>query len=445
MELLEQEYQRAFRNKCLLICTIFGLLQALFFYTKKENKLFSYLNNINSKFERKKKQACKILLAELEKVFSVTKLQVLGPYHVQTTMKILNECYKVQFFVFTGNTGKQKLMELYPPKYDDSLIPIYLYMPHSDQTHFIYIKNLNSYFRANYNTCFECKKTYSSIYYRHLCSQRPTCFACRRFFSSESTYLNEKLIKQFCDKLTTNEKEFLCPICNVSLFSQHCYKGHKQLCNGQGHFGYKCTECNKFTYASKDLTSQYIQANHECSNLGICKFCFKFKEEDHICKLSRTKFTKYHNRLAFLVLEVETLCDFSIEPILALIYLEQGQRGKFQKYIISYDDFNSSSMGEEFQFDYFPTSACHTEFADLNIRQKPKITQDYVIALDKLRESNDFKEKIVNFILSSSNTTFVCQDFEGKIMVSTSLTQRIAQFLVLSLSIAHILLNDSQC
>jgi len=419
---LSVQYQSSFLNKCLLICTIFGLLQHLFYESKRKNKLFLYASNINSKFDRKKSQACKIIQSELDKLFSVTKLQTIGPYHIQSTMKILSISYKCQFFVFTSNTGKHKLSYLYPSVYDDSLKPIYLYMPKSNQDlsedHFIFIRNLNSYFRNNYISCFVCKKSFSSLSYKHMCSLRPTCFACRRFFQNESSYINEKLEKLFCDKLTTSEQAFLCDICQCTVYSQHCYKGHKLVCNGQGHFGYKCLVCGKFTYASKTMTSQYLKTHHVCDNFVKCKYCYKIKENDHLCKLSRTKLQTSHNRLAFFHLEFDQLDDFAIEPILMLSYLEQGRRGTFKKYCISKTNYNSSCTDDQFEFVYFPPNVPNTEFENLKV--SCKITQDFIAKNAKLSLAQNFKSKLTYFFLSSSNTTFVCQDFDGKVMVNHS-------------------------
>lgn len=418
-ESLSAKFQNIFLNKCLLICTIFSLLQHEYFQSNRKNPLFQYVCNLNSKFHNKKMQACKILEFELEKLFSVTKLQQTGPYQVQTTMKILNETYKCQFFVFTGYTGKQKLSYLYPSKYDDSLFPVYLYMPHSANDHFIYIRNLNSYFRANRMTCFECKKSFSTFGYRHLCPQRSTCFACRRFFSSNSTFLHEKMEKQFCNKNITEEKEFLCSTCNVTVYSNHCLKGHKLLCNGKGHFGFKCLTCLKFFYASKSENSHTLKQNHNCSDLGMCKICYKPRELDHICKLSKCKIPKSHNRLAFLYLEVAKLEDFSLDPLFALIYLEQGQRGCFEKYLISDFDFNFDTKNETYNFQYFLPSTKFTDFENLTIKLKSKVSEDFSSKICKLANLEDFYSKFLLFIISSTNTTFICQDLDGTKMVST--------------------------
>jgi len=215
---------------------------------------------------------------ELEELFKVTKLQTLGPYHLQLTCQMLHETYKVQFFVFGNSTTRHKLNYMFPEKYNDELIPIYLYQRYDDPNHLIYIKNLRSYFKANYSICFECKKTFRTHTYRHLCTQRATCFACRRFFQSDTTYLHEKLKSNFCNKLVSIEPFLKCDICKCILYSQHCLKGHRQFCNGTlGRFGWKCDKCNKFIYASGNQTSTVIRNSHVCSNGTTCKFCLTLK------------------------------------------------------------------------------------------------------------------------------------------------------------------------
>jgi len=417
LENLSTYYQQEFTNKCLLICTIFSLLQHLYFESNKKNYKFLYLSNINSKFERKKLQACKILSSQLDEMFSVTKLQTIGPYNVQITVKMLSETYKCQFFVFSGSTGRKKIAFMYPSQYDDSLKPIYLQVSHSDPNHFIFIRNLNSYFRQNYVICFECKKSFSSMAYKHLCSKRKTCFACRRFFCTKATYMHDNLLKHFCDRLITKEKEFLCKICNVTLYSKHCYQGHRLACNGLGHYGFRCLSCSSFTYASKHMTSGYLKATHVCSSNKTCKFCYSFKEVDHLCKLSQTKVSKWHNRLGFFDLQYLVMDDKSIQSIFAVFYLEQESRGNFQKYFITDMNINSSCTDDRFFVQYFPPNTLNTDFTALKLTKK--VTNDFVSKLENLSRWTDFTSKLIFFIISSTNTTFVCQDGDGTIMVRT--------------------------
>lgn len=406
-----------FVDKCLLICTIFGLCQHLYFSSERKDNTFLYLQNIKSNIRKKFIHATNILKGELDHLLTVTKLQAIGPYELQATCKILHETYKCQFFIFTNATSKQKLNFMFPEKYDDALIPIYLYQSYSDLNHLVFIKNLTSYFKANILVCFECKKSFKTYNYRHLCSKRPTCFVCRRFYSSENTYLHEKLKANFCDTLIVKENAVTCPICNCTVFSSHCMKGHKTFCNGVGHFGYKCElKCKRFIYSSKELTSQKIRETHSCSDLTTCNFCFQIKENNHLCKLKEAKISKFHSKLGFIVLET-----FNEEPLFSLMYLEQTKRGEFRKFLIADPSSNFACNDETFQFDYFlpNTKNLAKTFAQT---RNAKITKDFQTILEGLKQSTfyQFSKTFITFLLSSPYTTFICQDKDGQTMVSIS-------------------------
>lgn len=377
---------------------------------------------MHSTFKHKSTLAYKILREELNDLFMVTKLQQTGPYQLQSTVKILSETYKCQFFIFSGYTGKRKLCYMFPDNYDDTFLPVFLYQPMNEPSHLIFIKNLNSYFRANYSVCFQCKKQFSSFLRKHLCPQRPTCFACRRFFKSANTCTNEQIDDRFCDKFTTIENEFVCKICNVNVYSQHCLKGHKRLCNGLGRFGYKCLDCKKFRYVSNE-TSDILRKNHVCDDKPFCKFCYQLKDTDHLCKLRASKFPKFHNRLAFINLELEfDETELSKNILFALIYKEEEQRGLFHPTVIADDSEIVSSNSDIIVYDYFLSETKNTSFALLDQHKKSKKSADFNLHFAKIssEKDNDISKQLISFLLSSENTTFICQDSDGKQMVLTN-------------------------
>lgn len=395
-------------------------MQHRFYLSQRVDTTFLYLQSINSTIRKKTTHARNILKKELANLFSVTKLQQIGPYQLQATCKILSEHYKCQFFVFGNSTSTHKINFMYPEQYNDSLIPIYLYQSFNDLTHLIFIKNLKSYFRSNYSICFECKKSFKSYNYRHFCKKRSSCFVCRRFFQSDKTFVHEKLQTEFCDKLLTNETPFMCSICNCTIFSQHCYKGHKQFCNGDGHFGWKCmTGCNRFIYASQNRTSKLIRDTHSCSDRAICRYCFKLKEQNHICKLKEFQAVPFHSRLAFVTIIMTEECHG--KPLFSLFFIEEGtgfsERGCFKNHIIADPKLNFKINKDFFSFSYFLKSMKNTDFEKL--RQSFKLTQDFQNIQKSLQTSKDssFNEQFALFLISSPSTTFICHDDTGKIMV----------------------------
>ena len=288
-------------EKCLLACTVLGVLQQESLKDKSNKKYFQIQQAINSQNKYKQKKAGKLLCEELYSLFQVTNISENGPYELESTCEILSNHYKCQFFVFNGISNINKLLYMYPHTYDDSLLPIYMYNPNNAVNHFVYIKNLPSFFKNNFRICFCCKKSFknrSSKQPMHNCRIRPTCFACRRFYQTSETYLSPGLIDNFCNKDVTEETSFICKLCNLTIYSQHCYKGHKKFCGSQsGNFGFKCLKCGTFTYRMGSENSKILRENHECKNLKKCTVCFKAQENNHLCQLKKEIFPKQTSRV----------------------------------------------------------------------------------------------------------------------------------------------------
>ena len=276
-----------FAQKCLLTCTLLALAQHIYFESGKKNKSFLYMSMINSNFEKKKQYAFKIMKDQLEKLFQVVNLKRTGPYELKSTIKLLSRQYQCQFFIFDAMNTSSKMYYMYPKVFEDSLKPIYLFRPQFDSNHLIFIRRLSSFFKSNGFVCFSCLrcfKRFRDSRSPHLCKKRPTCFACRCFFQTQVTYLNNLTTMNFCDKLTTDENSFNCPRCNCIIFSSRCFKNHKKFCNGKGYFGYKCSDCKTFSYC-KNNTSEELKLQHVCNGHRTCRYCYLVKEKDHQCPL----------------------------------------------------------------------------------------------------------------------------------------------------------------
>jgi hypothetical protein len=155
-----EPYFNFFKNKCLLVCTILGLLQNNFFENKKNNKFKFILKSINSINLKKQNKAGNILVNEFNQIIEITKLSNEGPYELESTCKILSETLGCQFIIFNGISSSSKLLYMYPENYSDNLKPIYLYQPNSMQNHLVFIKHLASFQRNNFRVCLSCKKTF---------------------------------------------------------------------------------------------------------------------------------------------------------------------------------------------------------------------------------------------------------------------------------------------
>ena len=404
-----------FKNKCLLTCTVLGLLQNEYFKSSRVDKRFVHVQNINSINKVKKNHAGKILLEELNLLLEKTKLPNYGPYNLVETTKILSEKFNCQFFIFDGMDNSNKLIHMFPEEFNDSLQPIYLFQPHEAPNHVVFIRNLKSYFKANVKVCFGCKKFFQTYNYRHLCPKKTCCFSCRRFFASESTYLHEKIISEFCDKNISLEKEFLCIRCNVTCYSLNCSQAHKLICCGQGSFGFKCLKCNKFTYRHGKISGTDLKNMHVCGEDKSCLYCRELKSENHLCKLQKETFVKSNVKLAFIGME---FVDHLTEPILAIIYRE-NKKGFFSKY-----EFNAFQCEPCLQIstNFFQYSSKENFTSADNNKEKLKMTQDFRTNSTNLQNkiASELSDKILQLIISLEwqNTTFICQDENSMIYVS---------------------------
>ena len=429
----------------MLTSTILGILQNEYFKTNRSDKRFLYVQNINSVNAEKKNHACKILLHELTVMQAKAELKTEGPYRLEETTHVLSKLYNCQFFIFDGIHNSNKLIYMFPPEYCDEMIPIYLYQPNDAKNHLIFIRNLNSYFKANVKICFACRKIFKTHNYRHLCPKRTTCFSCRRFFKTSKTYVHEKLTSNFCDKLTTVEKSFTCIRCNVTCYSKHCFQGHKLICCGVGNFGYKCLKCNKFTYRYGNFNGNNLKSSHVCGEFKPCPYCREPKTDNHLCALKKEIWPNKNSPLAFLQMahfnsssedccqcqKIRTLnpnvfCDKHNltalnEPNLAIIYHEEQFTGHFTKYEINSWNYEPIVRRTPNMLSY---PYCKEEKINLDL-QKTKKTQDFERNYLTLKNKKCYilRDKILQLILSEEwhNTTFLCQDEDSLTYVSLML------------------------
>ena len=169
-EIIENQ-QSIFKNKCFLLCIILGLLQNAYFKSDRVDTRYIYAQGINYSAHQKRNYAKNVLKTELKTLQETLRLSENGPYEIFSTANLISQEYHCQIFVFGGEDNNSKLKHLIPPDVDDRLQPIYLYEPlsNSDLGHVIFIKNLQSYFKANKRVCFQCFKTFKCYRYLHRC------------------------------------------------------------------------------------------------------------------------------------------------------------------------------------------------------------------------------------------------------------------------------------
>ena len=399
-----------FFNKCLLTCSILGKLQNDFL--KFGCKKFRVAQLVNSKLTKKQKYATKLLIEEISHLIDILNLSSTGPYELQTTIEILANYWQCQFFLFAGvSQSKSKLSLMFPASYDDTLMPIYLYKPHS-QDHIIFIQNIDSYFRHNGKVCFGCKQAFKGSRYRHFCKAKFSCFACHRYMQSPETYIHPRL-KQFCNANISVEVCTICPRCNCKILSQSCLQAHKLLCYSKGYFGWFCNECSFFTYAFKNLPSEEMKKRHICGSFRNCRYCYLPQGVDHLCLIRQEKEQTFHSRLAFCELQ------FSVQNnlIMAIILREERLRGSFKKYIFLSEE--NTLEDESFFYDYFLNLVEEKQ----TIFYKPKAFKrsfDFTNNYEKLSRENGSIERdfLLHLLTDNENASYVINDEENQIMVT---------------------------
>ena len=405
-------------EKCLLICTILGLLQNLFFQSNSVDTRFLLLSKLRSKFKKQRDLAFVLLKKELEELFSVVKIQKTGPYELKSTIKLLHKAYKCSFFVFNGTFNSTKLFFSYPDDYDDSLIPIFLFKPNFEP-HVIFICNLNYYFGSNFTTCLACKRSFKTNYNQHICKNKECCFSCRKHLQSHQTFIHKILEKNFCDKNLSTEDIVHCQICNLPLYSVRCQINHRKICNGKGKFGYYCLDCKKFI-AGKD--SALLKSKHICTDSPMCKFCFQPRNLDHLCQLKRARFPQGNPRLAFLTMDFFASDNDAILmdqiPCIASV-LREETRSNFQKYLFKNNELHCANVfSDSVTIDYLPHSLENAQFEKKDLKRNGLLSNK--IRHFKSKFKDDCLSKLLRFILDPdySCTTYICQDTDSLVFMT---------------------------
>ena len=90
-----EPHKNYFFNKCLLICTVLGILQNQLL-TNQNTKFVVVQRGINSINVTKQKMAGYILVEELNKIISNLNISEVGPYELEKTCLMLSNYYNCQ-------------------------------------------------------------------------------------------------------------------------------------------------------------------------------------------------------------------------------------------------------------------------------------------------------------------------------------------------------------
>ena len=231
-----------------------------------------------------------------------------------------------------------------------------------------------------------------------------------------TTYTNDYLKNDFCDRLITTEDAFECSLCNLTIFSKHCFKGHHKLCYGKGYLGWKCNSCNKFFYRYSDQTSSSIKTNHKCTEAKKCRFCFQPNLADHICLMKKCVYPKTWPQLAFLSITFLEECD-EATPLMILIYIEDLTKpGTFNRLIFSdLINYVPSTLSPLNMSSYYPKN--YEVKYETNVRPQK---HDFKANLAKLNMKNptySLKIRLLQHFMKTPNVTYICQDNNSTLLV----------------------------
>jgi len=415
--------QRSFlQYKCLLVTTVIALLQHEFFLTEGKDTRFTFLSKLTSKVKKLRDKAFNLLQDELKNLFNVTKLKQTGPYELKATLILLHATYKCQFFIFNGITNSTQLYCMYPENYDDKLKPIFLLKSNLDGDHIVFIKNLNYFLGGSKSFCLACSKFFKKRYNQHLCKAKNCCFTCRKLLQTPETFAHKLLFQYFCDKNICSLPPEECPICSIPTYSSRCLNHHRKFCYGKGS-SYYCSQCEKLIYGKKGQTSEAIRITHQCIDAPNCNFCFKTKDEDHLCELITDKIPTHHPRLGFFHFDYFYPQDFTVEhelnPCLAIILREDKKRSVFTKHIISEVVLNcNNSIEDALAVNYLPSAIETLPFRTkiLNVKSV------FCTNLSNLKQKcdNSCLVKVLEFFMDEkfSDTTYICQDSDSIALMS---------------------------
>jgi hypothetical protein len=469
---LQEEHELV--NKCLLTHVVLGKLQCearatnnsyalalLLSLCKQNTKSYRkqcYTKKYRSqkseeKIKQSQQKALKMLNKKVQELIAECKLNSSGPYNVHEVLPKICNFYNIQVHIICGLQTKKASLLSFPPNFDDTKFQIVLQKT-SDQ-HVNLISNLKTFFgHNNKRVCFECSKTFAPRY-RHFCSQKKVCYACRRFYRTKETELANDKFFDYCDAQI--EENFLtvpsiCTLCNMVLTTKSCEETHKTLCGkeqtSKGRLGFYCNLCRKH-FRHGFTSSEDAQKNHVCSpNLVRCYNCKFLKEENHLCAIKKQSATNVTPILAFFAFSFKALmqckscltiretfkqehkltwpelyqhkdfaslvCDnhqsfnnCNVEPNLAVIFKEI-KRGVFKQFIVTEDSLSNKVIVEDgFSFNYLPS---HVE--EFEILTEYKYQCDGLLkTLNKLKLLQN-KTLVQNFLLLITqpewqNTTFL--------------------------------------
>lgn len=276
--------QTEIKNDCLTKSVCFAILKITNPIFHEKIKKICY-----RRIAKKLKEEAIHLLHEFHKdVCQACNISLEGPHELKV-LQILSDYFKVQIHVILSLDGGKPEIQSFPPGNNYELPRIYLQVLNG---HVNIIDNLKAFFTFYKKiVCFDCRKSLNNQWRRnHKCSKIRLCFNCNGIYKTKETIeiANENIF--FCDSNLPEVKQMLsfdCNNCNLTFQSHTCYDRHKKVCNSNGK-GWKCPICGIFEFSRLNENRDVLIERHVCGvKKYTCTFCYKVKEENHICQISK--------------------------------------------------------------------------------------------------------------------------------------------------------------
>ena len=301
-----EEYEEVFSKNCLLLSIIFGnYLNSSLEIGQKSFNQFKYFSDINSKKLSKQKRIGICLLKEVERICLDNEItNLLGPHSLEEIAPKLTNYFGCQLIVF-NNLLIEKIAYLYPPKFDETKKPIYLFQEISanGNSHVYLINKIKSFQRFNFKICLYCEKAYKGkdhIFHLHKCQKRITCENCHRYKANEKTYINHENKDLYCIE---EKEDFQCKSCDKKINNKHCLRYHK--CSE-----FFCFKCKRIIKRSIFTSIEKSKKSHKCEE-EFCMSCKIMIVQPHFCKLKKTEIDKYQPALGFFNFQIVNLNNSS--------------------------------------------------------------------------------------------------------------------------------------
>ena len=302
-----EDYDEVFSRNCLLISIILGhfLNQSLEITGKSPYNCYKFFSDINSTKLDKKKRVGVQLLKEVEKVCQANNIENLfGPHSLEELAPKLSNYFKCQLIVF-NNLLNEQIAFIYPPTFDDTKQPIYLFQEISSKgnCHISLINKIKSFQRSNFKICLYCEKVYKSknrIFHLHKCKKTIICESCHRYKANPNTYINKENRELYCIDGKENIK---CQNCENVMNNKFCFQFHK--CHE-----FFCAKCKKIVKRKVFKTLEETKKSHKCEE-EFCMTCKSPVLKPHLCKLKKSEIDKFQPALGFFNFQIVNINNSS--------------------------------------------------------------------------------------------------------------------------------------